>query len=135
MVVAASHGGGLTPVQVQKALFLVGESKLAGLPTDYYEFIPHNYGPFQAAIYVDADELTLEGFLTQAPVSGRAWSVYHITPSGQARALQVQTEANAALAEYAKVIAQWVKSLSFSELLRSIYFKYPHFRANSVFQE
>ncbi len=135
LTVAASEGAGLTPVQLQKALFLIGESKLQGLPPDYYEFIPYNYGPFGSDIYVDADKLSAEGHLAQIPVSGRAWSIYQTTSAGQERAQQIQSECDPALATHVKAVVQWVRSLSFGELLRAIYAQYPDFRQNSVFQE
>ena len=134
LTVAASEGSGLTPVQLQKALFLIGESKLPGLPVDYYQFIPYNYGPFQSDIYTDADELSAEGHLAQISVPGRPWSIYQTTSPGQERARQIESECQPALASHVRDLVEWVKSLSFSELLRAIYAQYPEFRRNSVFQ-
>jgi len=135
MAVSAGQETGLTPVQLQKALFLIGESKLPGLAPGYYEFEPYNYGPFQAGIYLDADELALEGHIAERPVAGRSWSVYYITPTGQQRAQQLESVCEPELAGYIKAVVEWVKSLSFVELLRAIYAQYPHFQKNSVFQE
>ena len=134
MAVSAGQGTGLTPVQLQKVLFLIGESKLQGLPTVYYEFEPYNYGPFQVGVYLDADDLTLEGYVAEIPVAGKSWSAYSITPAGKERAQQAELEAGPVLAGYIKALVQWAKSLSFSELLRAIYAQYPDFRKNSVFQ-
>ena len=134
LTVADSESAGLTPVQLQKALFLIGQSKLQGLPPDYYEFIPYNYGPFQSDIYTDADKLSAEGHLAQISVPGRAWSVYQITSAGQERAQQIESECDPTLATHVKAVVQWVRSLSFSGLLRAIYAQYPEFRRNSVFQ-
>ena len=114
LTVAGSEEGGLTPVQLQKALFLIGQSKLQGLPADYYEFIPYNYGPFDSDIYVDADRLSAEGHLAQIPVHGRAWSIYQTTSAGRERTRQIQSECDPALATYVKAAVQWVRSLSFS---------------------
>ena len=58
LVLAAAEGDTLSPLQLQKSLFLVGHG-LAGLvSTDFYDFQPHAYGPFAAAVYHDAESAT-----------------------------------------------------------------------------
>ena len=134
LTVATAEDGGLTPVQLQKALFLIGESKLDGLPTDYYEFVPYNYGPFDPTIYNEADDLGAIDQVAQIPVPGRSWAVYHITPSGQAEAQRIRSKSDPNLVAHVRAIVQWITGLSFSELLRAIYSAHPQFRENSVFQ-
>jgi|AP95_1055475.scaffolds.fasta_scaffold56069_2 hypothetical protein len=131
----AAGDSGLTPVQLQKSLFLIGESKLQGVPDTYYKFIPYNYGPFDAAIYAEADELSAAGHIAQNPVQGRSWTIYNVTVAGENSAQQIKSTCPGDLAEYIKSVVDWTKSLSFSGLLRSIYAAYPQFRENSVFQQ
>ena len=62
-----------SPVQLQKAVFLVIKAGLAGLPAEAYDFQPYHYGPFDINIYHDAEALHEEGALLRAPVA--AWGM------------------------------------------------------------
>src|SRR5258707_9223608 len=58
-----ANQSGLSPVQLQKALFLLGKEMPKSVGDDYYHFVPHNYGPFAKDIYSDADALAREGLI------------------------------------------------------------------------
>ena len=135
LVVESARDEGLSPIQIQKSLFLIGESRLPGLPSDFYEFYPYNYGPFCEEVYHDADALVEEGMVFNMPVSGQSWSRYVITPKGRVRAEAVRSDGISELVGYIGEIVEWVSGLTFSELLRAIYDKYPRYSENSVFQE
>jgi hypothetical protein len=36
----------------------------------FYQFVPYNYGPFDAKVYHDLDKLVLEGLVTTVPSGG-----------------------------------------------------------------
>jgi uncharacterized protein YwgA len=135
LVIESASDEGLSPLQLQKSLFIIGQSQLAGLPADFYIFRPYNYGPFCEEIYRDTDVLVAEGMVFNIPVAGQSWSKYVITPKGQSKGEEIKKENNVGLVTYIKDTVQWVSSLTFSELLRAIYAKYPEYRVNSVFQE
>jgi uncharacterized protein YwgA len=136
LVIESASDEGLSPLQLQKSLFIVGQSKLPGLPSDFYDFYAYNYGPFCEEIYHDTDTLVEEGMVFNIPVAGQSWSKYVITPKGQTRSEEIRKgKNNIGLVEYINETVQWVKSLNFSALLRAIYAKYPEYRVNSVFQE
>ncbi|OGO06291.1 MAG: hypothetical protein A2Z76_04755 [Chloroflexi bacterium RBG_13_56_8b] len=134
LVVASADDEGLTPLQLQKSLFLVGECSLPELPSDFYTFVPYNYGPFNPVIYGDAESLAEEGLLEYINVPGQKWSKYAATTAGLARAGEITDSISNECSKYIKDVVDWVLSLTFSELLRAIYTKYPKFRSNSVFQ-
>jgi uncharacterized protein YwgA len=134
LVVASANGEGFSPLQLQKSLFLVGQCGLPELPSDFYKFVPYNYGPFNPSIYSDADSLAEEGLLEYINVPGQRWSKYAATSTGLARAEETTGNISSEFRNYIKEVVDWVLSLTFSELLRAIYTKYPQFRSNSVFQ-
>jgi len=134
LVIESASDEGLSPIQIQKSLFLVAQSRLPELPPDFYEFYPYNYGPFCEEVYHDADALVEEGMVFNIPVSGQSWARYIITPKGRIRAEEIRNGAAEDLTKYIKAIVEWVSSLSFSGLLRAIYAKYPDYSVNSVFQ-
>jgi hypothetical protein len=49
LLLALALRGGLpvTPVQIQKAMFLMSAEAKQYLGRGFYAFIPHNYGPFE----------------------------------------------------------------------------------------
>ncbi|MFC1846937.1 hypothetical protein ACFLYS_02640 [Chloroflexota bacterium] len=136
-VIAASKDQGLTPVQLQKSLFVVGKCKLPELPSEYYEFVPYDYGPFNKEIYIDVKDLVQEGAIEASNLSGQSWLIYTATSKGkkQAGQLEKRTGIECRLSNYINEVVNWVLSLSFRDLLKAIYSQYPEYRTNSVFEE
>jgi len=135
LVIAADPDGGLSPVQLQKSLFIVGQSGLEELPADYYEFSPYNYGPFTSEVYSVVDILEGQEMVRKVITGGDDFYRYALTPAGRARAEEVRKGSHGSLCDYIDTTVRWVCSLSFDELLRAIYAKYPGYAINSVFQE
>lgn len=134
LAIAAGKERGLTPVQLQKSLFLLGEKYRKSVGRKFYDFVPYNYGPFDPAIYRDAEELVEKKFII-IERSGRSWPEYLITKAGLEHVDEILQDAPTSAVEYIDRTVKWAQSLSFSELLRSIYAHYPKYRTNSVFQD
>lgn len=133
-LVALSEAGpeGLTPVKLQKALFLVGK-ELA--PRNFYQFKAYHYGPFDSRVYSDLELLTDDGLVTKVPSASGNWNVYQATVAGLARAEDVKRKLPRREVDFFARLVKWIKPLSFQALVRYIYDKYPDMRANSVFCE
>ncbi len=136
LAICAAKGKGLSPVQLQKSLFLL-EHRLSKeeLGEDFYEFIPYNYGPFDVKIYQDAETLEEIGLVNIIKSDAHRWRKYQSTPSGLELATKLRAEVPPHVVTYLDEVIRWVLSLSFRDLVRAIYEAYPEFRANSVFQE
>src|SRR5215207_6994355 len=91
--ICAARGEGLSPVQLQKSLFLLGKSMPEEEGGSFYNFIAYNYGPFDAAIYQDAELLADQGFISIDRPHGQRWSEYRATQSGLELAQKVRIEA------------------------------------------
>jgi hypothetical protein len=76
-----AQNGHLSPVQVQKTLFLFSKGARSSLPPDqFYTFVPYHYGPFSADIYHDLETLERRGLVDiLRSGSGKRLS-YAITP-------------------------------------------------------
>lgn len=124
---------GLEPVRVQKALFL--HAREGGVPArERYWFVPYNYGPMSPRVYRDVEALTRAGLMERVPEPGYAWGRVRATARGRERAEQLAATAPpAALARLDRIRSE-VVSLSFAELLESVYERYPDFAAASVFR-
>jgi hypothetical protein len=135
LLLALAHRNGqpMTPVQIQKAMFLMGMEAKQLVGIGFYKFIPYNYGPFDADVYHDLDGLAARGLVTSDSFPGRSWKMYAITPAGVAEAARAKTAANKTAVLFLGRVVDWVSSMSFPQLVRAIYTKYPAFKANSVF--
>lgn len=125
--------GGLSPIQLQKSLFLIGKNLAQEVGDSYYDFIPYNYGPFDSDVYSDAQSLIVDGLVQTIQVSGRNWALYVITASGHDLAGSVKSAMSPEACGYTAKIVRWVQSVSFAQLLSAVYAKYPEYKANSVF--
>jgi uncharacterized protein YwgA len=131
LAIAAANGEPLTPVQLQKVLFLLGRMKLKD--ANLYNFVPYNYGPYDATIYRDAESLEHDRLVSIR--AGGRWKDYSATPEGLRIAERVKRSADPDAVDYLDRVVTWARSLSFQALVRAIYTRFPEFRVNSLFQD
>ena len=134
-ILAAGGGGTFTPTQLQKAAFLVSQNLtevFAG--GSRFSFAPYNYGPFDAGVYHEAEALKAEAMAEIANSAQGRWREYSASQAGVQRGEVVLNSLAPKHQEYIRLVAAWVRSLSFQQLVRSIYDHYPEMRANSIFR-
>lgn len=134
LVIAAARRGPMSPVQLQKSLFLLGQELSAAVGQPYYNFAPHNYGPFDRSVYADAELLRTRGLVAVEIAPSQRWAEYRATTDGVQRADDLAQNLSPEVNDYIQKVVNWCQSLTFQELVRAIYGKYPAFRANSVFR-
>ena len=132
---AAGRGRSFTPAQLQKAAFLVSRN----LPSIFdanstFRFEPYDYGPFDRAVYLVAETLETAGLLTINRTNG-SWRTYCANSAGLESGLQNLERLTEPAKAYIQNVVDWVLSLSFAELVRSIYESYPDMRVNSIFRD
>lgn len=137
LTIAAAGGRALQPVQLQKALFLMGQniSKEQLQVEAFYAFVPYDYGPFCEAIYYDAEMLEALDFVHIARPPETRFKEYRATQRGLAKASELRVTLDPAVATYVGSVVEFVRSLSFNQLVSSIYKNYPEMKANSVFRD
>ena len=134
LVVAAGENKPLTPVQLQKTLFLINEAKLLEADESLYNFKPYHYGPFDAQVYNDADILGNEGLVYRLASEEGGWTNTVISPAGLDKAKKIREELPGPWVQYIHELVGWAQKLTFRELVSVIYKMYPQYRENSVFQ-
>ncbi len=65
LAIAQAGDKGLSPIQVQKTMFLIRMEAGDCVGQGFYAFKPYNYGPFCSAIYKDVDLLVVSGMLKE----------------------------------------------------------------------
>lgn len=125
----------LSPVQLQKALFLLKQNKPSAVDKDFYEFIPYNYGPFCQDIYSDTELLASEGLMRFIYATGQRWIGYSLTDKGREYVKTLKQIVSGEDFEYLYKIVEWIRKLTFKQLLSVIYREYPKYKVNSIFSE
>ncbi len=137
LVIAAAGGKHLQPVQLQKALFLLSQnlSQQQLRVRSFYEFAPHDYGPFSSQAYRDADALEAQSLahVDRPPVT--RYKLYSVTEEGLKRARELRAELQPSVVKYLDAVVEFTRRLSFNQLVSAIYKAYPAMKANSVFKD
>ncbi len=132
-LLAADHHS-LTPVQLQKSLFLLGKRRPKDVGKHFYHFRPYDYGPFDATVYGDADQLVAEGLVEIDRSMGRSLRRFTLTAAGEVEAKRLASDVSDSAVAYLRQVVPWAQSLPFDELIRAIYDAYPETSVNSVFR-
>ena len=99
-----------------------------------FNFTPYDYGPFDAAVYSEAESLKLTGDVVVAPSGSGRWNTYAASGFGLTRGQQILAALQPNIRNYIDEISGWVRSRSFRDLVISIYDAYHEMRINSVFR-
>lgn len=134
LAIAASGKKGLSPVVMQKVLFLLGKQMPRAVGEGYYTFKPYNYGPFTTEIYTDASQLESDGLIVSVQQAGRSWSQLLLTPAGADVVNHIHETAPKDAISYLEKLVEWAIPLSFQDLVGHVYQLYPDMKQNSVFQ-
>jgi len=134
LALAASPDLELSPVQAQKALFLLAKGLRAARSGPYYTFRPYHYGPFDPAVYADLDRYVDEGLVERLPSEQYKGYNYHLTRQGRAVAEIIARDAGENITRYVNELVGWIRPLSFSELVSAVYEQYPEFKKKSIFR-
>jgi hypothetical protein len=129
---AGGENAAYTPVQVQKLFFLLDREAAVALGGPFFRFVPYDYGPFDQAVYAELDDLAHHDLAT-IQNTGR-YRVYGLSQTGQMEGRRLLATMQPRAKEYVVNVANWVRKLSFQQLVASIYNRYPEMKVNSVFR-
>lgn len=137
ILMAALAAGGenaqFTPVQVQKLFFLIDREVGPFVGGPHFDFMPYDYGPFDHEVYSGINNLARQG-LAEVRNTGR-YRVYALSQPGFQRGNNILGALPENVRTYITNVANWVRQLSFEQLVASIYNRYPEMKVNSVFRQ
>ena len=117
LAIAMSGASGLSPVQLQRSLFLVCQKREKQVGPHVYEFEPNGSGPASTALYADMDALVTAEDIVKEWVPESSYSIFRLSDSGRARAADFRRRMKKdALAGLEDAVA-WVKEQSYQELV------------------
>ena len=134
LVIALAKGVGVTPVQLQKTLFLLGQKYLNVVGSDYYNFKPYDYGPFSVDVYCDLEELQKDGLIIAYPSPSGRWNMYGVTKKGQISAEEIEKELDSDAISFIREKINHFQTITFKEILKEVYIEFPKYAEKSVFQ-
>lgn len=122
------------PVQIQKLVFLFQEKASPLFPQKPFAFRPYDYGPFDPDVYSCLEELAAEGIVEVLGMPFTRPRLYKLTDVGQDPARRALSSIPEPHQSFLLRLSEWVRSVSFAQLVGTIYREYPGMRANSIFQ-
>ena len=131
--IAFSRARPLTPVQLQKVLFLLGKQMPAEVGPTFYTFDAYDYGPFCRQVYVDAEELRDEGLISMVTNPRGDWSDYAASQAGIKNASDLAKLAPPKVVDHLAKLVTWVSKQTFLQLVKWVYANYPQYKKNSIF--
>lgn len=137
VIIAAMTAGdlnSLTPVQIQKLLFLLDKRASAGLGGPFFDFEPYHYGPFDRRIYDQLDNLAENGLIEIIGTPYSRARSYRLTAKGLERGKRILNQMPKPVQEFMIKLSTFVRSLTFVQLVSAVYREYPEMRVNSVFK-
>jgi hypothetical protein len=134
-VLACAGGRPYTPVQIQKAMFLIAE-QMPELVKDgpNFAFAPYDFGPFDSDVYSEAAILSANNLAVISPSGIGNWNTYAASDGGLERGKELLGTLDEGTQDYLRQVSKWVRSQSFSGLVKSIYNAYPAMKVNSIFR-
>ncbi len=136
ILLASLHGSySFSPVQVQKLLFLIDKNLSPAVGGPFFEFRPYDYGPFDKNVYLELEKLSSQGLvgITYGNSASQRW--YSLTPEGDREASCIINTLDENHQNYMRSLSDFVRRLSFRDLVSAIYKAYPETKVNSVFAE
>lgn len=132
LIISIAGKNGLSPLRLQKSLFLIKQNIIEKITDDFYEFEPYNYGPFSVEIYRDAEDLEINNFIKVNLSQYGNWTEYSITKDGEKKAEEIKQNLNSNIIKYIKELVEWINNLNFREIVNFIYSNYPDYKVNSI---
>lgn len=113
-----SGTSGLSPVQLQRSLFLVAQKREEQVGPSFYEFEEVNgSAPASPALYADIDALVAAEYVDKEWVPESSSSVFRLSGTGRARAEEFRrTVKKDALSGLEDAVA-WVREQSYLDLV------------------
>lgn len=117
----------IDPIRIMKGMFIFYNESDIKLQ-DFYDFVPYLYGPCSFAIYRDIDKFVSEKFVEEIENSQSKWYYYTTTQLGGKEIAYLPEDLKQKLTD----VKKFVLNLSFIDLLKYVYKKYPDYASSSI---
>lgn len=128
----SGQGRPVGAIELQKGIFLIQQN----LPDfQLFDFSAGDYGPVSISIYEEMGDLVESGQVFPILVKGSFARHWAISLEGAKRAKIAKKPLSMDQSNYIKSLGNWIRALSFKEIVSAVKREYPRYFGNSVFQE
>ena len=132
VLACAEAGHTYSPVQIQKALFiLLEEAPDIFDANSKFNFQAYDYGPFDKDIYAELEALSREELVEIGVNPQLTRKTYAVLPEGRRIADALKAGLSEDQIEFITEVSSFVRRLSFADLVSAIYKAYPDMKKNS----
>lgn len=124
-----------TPVQIQKIFFLIDRQLGKKIGGPFFNFKPYHYGPFDKDLYNQLQELTKEGLVQTNLNPLNSLTKFSLTETGRLKGQKELRRISSKERDFIVTLNAYVRSMTFSQLVASIYKAYPEMKKNSIFTD
>jgi len=118
-------GGQASNIQMMKWAFLLGQETPSHGGKTFYHFIPYHFGPYSFTISREANKLVQNGFIDKNEKTDK--KTWKLTTLGYEHLVNLPQQISQDIA----AIVQQYGTFSSSDLIESVYARYPWFTVNS----
>lgn len=119
-------------IRVMKGMFLLSKEGPSAA-RNLYAFRPYDYGPFDAQVYQDLDQLAQELLVECEPIDpGSNRKLYRLTARGEQRYRALAASVDTSELNDVREAKRVTTSKSFLGLLEYVYDRYPEYSVRSV---
>lgn len=115
--VSVAGQSGLSPVQLQRTLFLVCQKREELVGPDFYEFESNGSAPVSLALYADIDALVTAEYIVKEWVPESSCSTIRLSDTGRARAADFRRKMKKEALGGLEDAVAWVKEQSYQEMV------------------
>jgi len=116
LAMAAAGAAGLSPIQLQRSLFLLSQKRKTHLASGFYQFEPGDAWPFSKALYEDLDAFVAAGDVTKEYRPECTQSFFRLADSGRMLAEELRPHLKAEASSYLEEAVAWVTEQSTLDL-------------------
>jgi hypothetical protein len=116
LAIAAAGEAGLSPIQLQRSLFLLSQKRKTHVGPDFYQFESGDAWPFSRALYEDLDAFVAAGDVVKEYRPESTRSVFRLAESGRTLAEELQPRLKPEASSYLEEAVAWVTEQSTLDL-------------------
>ena len=116
LAIAAAGEAGLSPIQLQRSLFLLSQKRKTHVGPEFYQFEPGDAWPFSRALYEDLDAFVAAGDVVKEYRPESTRSIFRLADSGRTLAEELQPRLKPEASSYLEEAVAWVTEQSTLDL-------------------
>ena len=98
-----------------------------------FDFTPHDFGPYDKAVYSAVDELAERKLMRFASRRSR-YRTYALTPEGLAKGKELAKTLPSDIEEYIRDVVKWLLRSDFDKIVKVIYQEYPGMKRHNTYR-